>query len=258
VTPLRAEINGRPATAAQLAHFAITNYGHFTAMQVRDGSTRGLDLHLARLEAGTRELYDTGIDGDRVRHYIRHALGDLPDASVRTIVFWPEGDDAPSVMVVVRPPAPEPSAPLGLRTVPYQRPVAHVKHLGGFGQTYYRRLAEREGYDEALLTGPDGVIAEGAITNLGCHDGSTVVFPDAPALAGITMQLLERHLPAAGIATRRGPVRVGDLASFTTVFAANSRGVAAVDRVDDLRLRLDPAFMKTVTQIYASVPWDPI
>ncbi|MEV0499915.1 hypothetical protein AB0I84_20260, partial [Streptomyces spectabilis] len=29
-----------------------------------------------------------------------------------------------------------------LKSVPYVRPVAHLKHLGGFGQTYHRREAE--------------------------------------------------------------------------------------------------------------------
>jgi hypothetical protein len=34
--------------------------------------------------------------------------------------------------------------------------------------------------------------------------------------------------------------------------------VAAVDRVDDLRLPVDEAFMKSVTRAYESVAWDEI
>lgn len=34
-------------------------------MQVRDLRTRGLDLHLARLDAAQREIYGTGLDGER-------------------------------------------------------------------------------------------------------------------------------------------------------------------------------------------------
>ncbi|SFO31799.1 Amino-transferase class IV [Actinomadura madurae] len=33
---MRIEVNGRPATAEALAHPALVNYGHFTAMQVRE------------------------------------------------------------------------------------------------------------------------------------------------------------------------------------------------------------------------------
>ena len=73
-------------------------------MQVRDGRVRGFSLHLARLDGATQELFGTGLDGDRVRSHIRHALASDRDASVRVIVFWPDGDATPAVMVTVRPP----------------------------------------------------------------------------------------------------------------------------------------------------------
>lgn len=243
------EIDGRPATAATLAHPALVNYGHLTVMQVRDGRTRGLALHLARLDEANRELFGEGLDGERVRELLRHALRDVRDASVRVGVFRP--DDAVSVMVAVRPPRPEPDRPWTLRTAVYERPAAHVKHLGTFGQIYHGRRAESAGYDDALLVDRDGVVSEGAITNLGCHDGSSVVWPDAPALHGITMRLLERAVPS-----RRAPVHVTDLSSYATVFVTNSGGIAAVSRVDDVRLPVSEPIMKSLTEAYASVPWD--
>jgi hypothetical protein len=72
------------------------------------------------------------------------------------------------------------------------------------------------------------------------------------------MQLLEPLLPAAGIESRRGPVRPADAPSFRSVFVTNSHGVAAVDRIDDMSLPVDEDVTKTVTEIYESVPWDPI
>jgi hypothetical protein len=48
--------------------------GHFTAIQVRGDAVRGLGLHLSRLDLATRELFGTGLDGELVRGYIRHAL----------------------------------------------------------------------------------------------------------------------------------------------------------------------------------------
>jgi branched-subunit amino acid aminotransferase/4-amino-4-deoxychorismate lyase len=253
VDAVRIEVDGHPATAEELGHFTLANYGHFTAMQVRDGRVRGLDLHLARLDGQQRELFGAGLDGDLVRARIRHALGSTSDASVRVLGF--QAGAEPSLLVSVRPPAGDPPSPQGLRTVPYLRPVAHVKHLGGFGQAYYRQVARREGFDEALLTGPGGEVSEGAITNLGCYDGTAVTWPDGPALDGITMLLLERALP---VPSRRGPVRVADLPSYASVFVGNSHGVAAVDRVDDVRLPIDEEFMATVTRTYADVPWDVI
>jgi branched-subunit amino acid aminotransferase/4-amino-4-deoxychorismate lyase len=227
-------------------------------MQVRGGRVRGLALHLRRLDAANRELFGAGLDGDRVCGHIRHALGDTADASVRVHAVSPATGDAASVMVTVRAPGQMPGSTRGLQSVPYQRPVAHIKHIGDFGQTYYVRLAGRNGFDDALLTGPGGVISEGGITNIGFFDGASVTWPDAPALAGITMQLLEPKLVEAGLPSRRATVRLADLASFAGIFVTNARGIAAVGRVDNLRLPVDPLLMKTLTEAYESVPWDRI
>ena len=40
------EVDGAVPTVEVLAGLVRRGYGHFTAMQVRDGGTRGLDLHL--------------------------------------------------------------------------------------------------------------------------------------------------------------------------------------------------------------------
>jgi branched-subunit amino acid aminotransferase/4-amino-4-deoxychorismate lyase len=254
----RVEINGHTATAEELRAPALVNYGHLTVMEVRGRKARGLELHLARLAVANQELYGAGLDGDRVRDAIRHALGDIDDASVRVTVFWPETDEAPSIMVIVRPPAEMPGAPQSLQSVRYQRPLAHIKHVGTFGQIHYGLLAERGGFDDALLTGPDGVISEGAIANIGFFDGTGVIWPDAPALHGITMQLLEPRLAGGGLSSRRGTVRLSDLPSFAAAFVTNSRGVAPVGRVDDLPLPVDDDLMTTLAHVYESVPWDPI
>ena len=257
----RFELDGRPVSPDVQHLLTLAGYGHFTAMQVRDRRTRGLDLHLTRLDNASRELFGTGLDGGRVRAHIRHALGDdVSDASVRVYVFSPSGPDASgsdvSLLVSVKAPGEGPRTPQRLLAVPWQRPVAHIKHTGSFGQAYYGRHAELNGYDDALLTGPDGTISEGAIANLCGWDGSTVVWPDAPFLHGITMQLLERGLAEQGIPSVWRPVLVRDLRAFEGVFLTNSRGIAAVERVDDVSLPVATGFLKTLVDIYDSAPWD--
>jgi branched-subunit amino acid aminotransferase/4-amino-4-deoxychorismate lyase len=143
---IRIEIDGSPATVEAMWLAGAGGYGHFTAMQVRGRKVRGLDLHLARLEEGTRALFRTCLEGDRVRDLIRHALADdIHDASVRVNVFDAAADADVSVMVTVREPVSMPSDPQSLQTVTYQRPLAHIKHVGGFGQAYYGRLAKENG-----------------------------------------------------------------------------------------------------------------
>lgn len=248
---LRMEIDGHEPTTAQLRHLALNAYGNFTAMQVRDRQVRGLDLHLDRLRGATAEMFDVELDGDEIRERIRHAISEHADGSVRTAAVG-SPDRGVSLLVTVRAPGGVRQRPLAVRSVPYQRPLAHIKQIGGgFGQVYHQRQAA--GYDEILLTGPDGVISEGGITNVGFFDGTTVVWPSAPSLAGITMQLLEPRLPS-----RRDTVRLADVAGFATVFVTNSRGIVPVASVDDVSLPVDDGLVATVVKTYESVPWDRI
>lgn len=235
------------------------SYGHFTAMQVRSGAVRGLELHLTRLASANREMFDADVDGDRVRELVRHALGDVADASVRVSLVTADPDDAPVTMVTVRPPSELSARPHRMLSVPYQRPLPHLKQVGGgFGQVYHHRLAQRRGYTEILLTAPDGSISEGGITNVVFFDGTDLVWPTAPQLAGVTMGLVEPRLAAAGLPTRRADVRMAELPSFGAVFVTNSHGVAPVERIDDLALPVADELLGHLTQIYESVAWDGI
>ncbi|MGW5683202.1 aminotransferase class IV [Nonomuraea sp. NPDC003754] len=237
----------------------LARYGHFTAMQVRDRRTRGLDLHLARLRAANRELFGLDLDTALVIDSIRTALGDdLTDASVRVYVQAADADERPHVFVTARPPIAVATTPRSVRPVGYQRFLPHIKHLGGLPQAYYGSRLHAEGYDEGLLTGPDGLISEGLITNLGCFDGTAVIWPDAPMLHGITMQLMERALEPAGIPQERRPVRVADLPAYEAVFLTNSHGVVMVGRLEEAALKLDEAFAARLLALYEDVAWDAI
>jgi branched-subunit amino acid aminotransferase/4-amino-4-deoxychorismate lyase len=236
------------------------DYGHFTAMQVRDGATRGLRLHLARLDAANRELFGEPLDGSAVRERLRRELAGRTEASVRFTVrrSAEEPGSAPSTVVTIDDPVAMPVGPLRLKSATYQRPLAHIKHLASAGQRNHRRRALDAGFDEALLTNADGVISEGAITNVGFLDGATVVWPDAPSLAGITMQVIVPALAARGVRSVRRLVRLGDVGSFDGALVTNSWGVATVGAIDDVELPVDKAFGHTLAAAYESVPRDPI
>ncbi|MGW2176681.1 aminotransferase class IV family protein [Streptomyces sp. NPDC001732] len=255
-----AEFDGHPATEEDLRIPAFSGYGHFTAMQVRDGKVRGLALHLARLDSANRELFERPLDGERVRGLVRHALdgAGVRDASVRVHGFLPPDDAETTVMVTVREPARKSTEPHALMSVPYVRTVPHIKRPGEFGQMYYARQAARAGFDEALLTAPDGTVAEGAITNVGFWDGTSVVWPDAPCLLGTTMALLERQLPAAGLESVRRPVTLDTLPSFGAAFLTNSQGIAPVRRIDDTEFAVDEELMARIGRAYDAAPGDVI
>lgn len=253
------EVNGAAPTREQLAALALDGYGHFTAMQVRGGGVRGLAFHETRLRTAHQEMFGHDLDWPTIRGHIRHALDtwQTTDASVR--VYLRRGPDGtPLVLVTVRPPGDMPQRPWRLAAVPYQRTKAHIKHLGDFGQTYYWHQVQADGYDDALLTGPAGAIAEGSITNIAFSDGSQVTWPDAPHLAGITMQVLSAALTAAGLTVARRPVSTEDLGQFSAAFVTNARGIAPVAAIDDHVFELDQNLMTRITTAYESAPWDKI
>ncbi|MFC7876400.1 aminotransferase class IV [Isoptericola sp. NPDC057391] len=241
---MRIEVDGRPATAEQVA----STDGHFTAMQVRGGGVQGLEHHLRRLDAAHREIFGLPLDGDRVRRLVRHALAGQADASVRVVLRDPE-----HVAVQVGEPRRPPARPQRLRSVPYLRPFAHLKHLGGFAQAQWARQAGREGHDDALLVSPDGAVAESTVANVGVlgPDGD-VLWPDAPHLRGTGLALVEETTP-----TRTGPVHVDDLGRSAGAFLVNSIGIVAVASVDGTDLPDATAHVEAIRRRVAALPWAP-
>ncbi|WP_188193249.1 aminotransferase class IV [Nonomuraea sp. SYSU D8015] len=248
----RAAIEGRLVDAD--VRFALeARYGHFTAMQIRDRRVRGLELHFERLESANLELFGLALDREIVLDSIRTVLGDdARDASVRVYVV--EAGRRPRVMATSAPPFHLSGRPQSVKPVVFQRFLPHIKKAAGFAQAHLIRQVAREGFDEALLTTGDGLISEGAITNLGGFAGGGLVWPDAPMLHGITMRLLE----GMDVPQERRPLKVSALPDLDQVFLCNSRGVVPVGRVGDVELRQDRELMASVIGFYDRVAWDPL
>ena len=246
------EVNGREADQAAVSLLEHEGWGHFTAMQVRGGRTRGLGLHLSRLEAAHHEVYGRALGGPEVRARVRHALGGRVDASVRVYGYWA------GLIVTVREPRDMPRRPHSMTAVPFQRPLARLKHVGSWGQGRFREAALAAGFDEGLLVDETGRISEGTITNVGFWRDGTVIWPEAPKLDGITMLVLQRQLAAAGVRQAGEPVRVQDLAGYDAMIVCHSRGWAPVGRVDDLMMPRDEAFNGVIAAAIESCPWDEI
>jgi len=239
----RVEINGEPANAADLRHLVQTNYGHFTVFRVEAGGVRGLDLHLDRLQHATRELFGSELDRERVRGYLRHAVaGEARESLVRVNVFARALDrerlDQPveaDVLVIVAPASNHAAAPLRVKSFRYSRDLPAIKHVGTFALFHHRRLARRAGFDDALFVDADGRISEGSIWNVGFVDrDGGIVWPDAPQLDGVGMQLLKLGIAQTKLATATRPIRLGELPAFRAAFFTNSSTpLRAIARIDD-------------------------
>ncbi len=257
------ELNGEPATTDQLHRAATWNFGHFTSLQVRDRAAPGLSLHLHRLAEASAVLFPevAPTSGDRVRALIAHALGDRTDASVRvTVLPDPASRERTDVMVSVADPVPDdPQPPLRVRSVPYERELPHLKHVATMGLTFHYLEARRAGFDDVLFTGPDGSPREGSVWNVAFFDGTRVVWPEGPLLAGITMQVLRLGLRRLGIPDTSRPVTPASLATMTAAATTNSHCPAQpIAAIDDRVLPDHRALTSLLRRAWQVAEWEPI
>lgn len=254
------ELNGAPISQSDIAALGLVGYGHFTSMRVEHRAVRGLTQHMDRLARDCRTVFDTELDIDRVRTFIRHALMDVDSAVVvRVTVFDPRitlgmpGADAdPAVLVTLREAPPVPETPLTLRSAVYSRDLPRTKHVGLFGALHQRRLAQRDGADDVLFTTADGLISEIATSNIGVIADGHLIWPDAEVLLGVTMRLLSQTLDEEVIVK---PITLAELPYVEGAVATNAAvGVRAIGRIDDIELPIDHATVDRLRAEYESVP----
>ena len=82
-------IDGLPATPDDLAHQALVNYGAYTSFRVEGGGVRGLDLHLARLEASAVELFGESPGEAEFRRLLEHIRSKLVSENEKIAGFRP-------------------------------------------------------------------------------------------------------------------------------------------------------------------------
>ncbi|MGO1073665.1 aminotransferase class IV family protein [Lysobacter sp. CA199] len=255
--------NGRPAVAEDLIPLAFAGHAHFTAMQVRAGRVRGLDLHLRRLREASMTLFGQALPDERTLAYLRAALQAGPqDLSLVATVYSPAGeftaaDEAARLDLLVRTSAAAsgPSGPLALSVVEYERYLPRLKHVGEVAKTHAMREAIAQGYDDAAFVDRQGRLSEASIWNLAFWDGQAVVWPQAPMLGGTTMAIVRRQLQRLGVAQREQEIRAADLPALAGAVVMNSwtPGVA-VHRIGATELPPAPDFLRLLHEAYRAEP----
>jgi branched-subunit amino acid aminotransferase/4-amino-4-deoxychorismate lyase len=238
---------------------ALVNYGHYTSMRVDDQRVRGLSLHLERLVRDCRRIFDADLNPDQVRHVVRRALDDAPGpVVVRVTVFDPDlelarpGADAqPQLLVTTRPAVVGPFPALRLQSAQYCRELPEVKHVGLFGSLRWRRIAQRNGFDDVLFTDAEATISEAATSNIGFVHGDRIVWPQGDCLQGVTMRLINQARD--GDATT-APVALGDLAGMDAVFATNAAvGVRPISAIDGVQWSKEHPALDILRGQYAGI-----
>ena len=260
------ELNGRPVSTGELSGLALQGYGHFTTMLVTDLRVRGLRLHTERLSRDCKTLFGTDLDIARVRELARRAARARPSPSiVRVTVFDPSLDLArpadrslPQILVSARPaPTCEPE-PVSLGVRSFSRDSPTVKSTALFGSIRQRRAAQLEGFDDALFVGVDGLISEGPTWNIGFLDGSGLVWPQAPCLPGVTMELVSRAAQKLGVPVSTRPLAAVAATRMAGAFVTNATtGVRPVAVLDGVHLPR-PQVLGRLAHAYRELAGDPL
>lgn len=243
-TKFLAQIDGRDATAAELAALAFSGFAHFTAMQVREGGIRGIDLHLDRLRSASDTLFGRSLADEQIRTYMRGALETSQANQSMTLTmfsrtgeFTPVGAESdPAVFIRTGPASNGPAGPLRLAVVEHERPLAAIKHVGEATKTYFLRQAVRSGFNDAAFIDARGRLSEATIWNLVFWDGDAVIWPKASMLEGVTMRILRRRLTQLGVPQREEPISLDRLKELDGAAVMNSwnpgiavHGIGATD-----------------------------
>lgn len=257
--------NGTRAHEADLGRVAFAGFAHFTAMQMRDRSVRGLALHLARLRSASDTMFGTHLDDDVVSAHLRQAVAAGPDdASVTVFVASRPGEfeaaEMPTLETFVRisDPADPPAGPLSLDITPHVRDLPEVKHVGEVGKTLHLRRARARGFDDALFVDGEQHVSEATIWNIVFWDGSRILWPRAAMLDGITQQVARQQLSRSGVQQQTLPVPVAHISPRWSAAIMNSWSPGiAVSRIGNVNLSEATPLLEILHQAHAvSEPQD--
>ena len=261
---MHSTLNGVAVDEAAWRNVALTNYGHFTSMLVRDGAVQGLDLHLQRLATATQELFGTSLHLSDTRAWMHDAIAAGRQwQSMRATVFSRAfnrerpADPCSADVLIATAAANQHAAPaISVATARYQRDAPRIKHVGTFGLFRQKSLAQRRGYDDVLFVDRDGAVSEGSIWNIGFYDSDGVVWPDAEMLDGVSQRLLQCGLAECGIRSARRRIDQSELADFRGAFFTNSRrAVVPIRRIDAIDYDCEPDDSAMLQRALDTQPW---
>ncbi|WP_166352942.1 aminotransferase class IV [Phytoactinopolyspora limicola] len=254
-------LNGQPAGAAELSPLAFAGYAHFTAMQIRDGRTKALDLHLQRLRAASEQMFGDSVADDTILGYAGKAIeASGPDLSMTITVFTSSGEFVPrsesrlNVLVRTAPPATPPNGPLRLYPYAHERFLAEVKLVGETAKTVAIQTAVSAGFDDAVFIDRSGALTEASIWNLAFYDGRSVIWPQGRLLEGVTQKTIQRQLAELGVDQRTQRLEPAETTGLAAAVMNSWTPGVAVTAISDVALEPSAEFGALLHEAWNNEP----
>jgi branched-subunit amino acid aminotransferase/4-amino-4-deoxychorismate lyase len=236
-----------PATDRALTH----GLGLYETLKLVSGVPVFFEEHVTRLEHGIAALgLKKPIDRDELSGQIcrvSEASGVL-DGACRLLVTAGAPAGTPSLLIQTDQRA-FPNRPLRVVTYRGVRVSAQYKAMTVMQSYLAQQAARAADADDALLVDGEGRIFEGATSNVFLLRAGGLVTPPAEGdiLPGVLRAKVEELANATGVPVVEAWVQVADLRPDDGMLLTSSvRGIVAVDRVDDVRLRVHEQELETV------------
>lgn len=231
----------------------LYGYGLFETMRAYSGVIFRLEEHVLRLLSGAERFgFADKLSPERLADACRETLrsNSLPDARLRLTVTPGNGDGmpdpeectAPTVLVVARNYVPraneEFESGFSVAISRWKRcedsAIVGTKSLSYAENLMVKFEAIRKGFDEALIETADGMLAEGATSNIFIiDDGAVVTPPLSVALPGIARTDVLNLAISIGLGVEERAVQTKELFLAGEAFLTNSIiEVMPITRVD--------------------------
>jgi len=128
---------------------------------------------------------------------------------------------------------------------PIQRPQAGIKTLAYLDRLWVKDHATRNGFNDAIVTTPDGIVLETAFSNIFWRVGNTLFHPDPslPLLQGISLEVLAKQTKEGGMLVEHAQTTVEELPKDAQIYLSNAMiGFVPVMCIDQCVFDRDRSF----------------
>lgn len=247
------------------AHATWLGSSVFDGARAFEGVTPDLDKHCARLNASAKALgLNPNKSADEIFEIAKDGVkkfGAKPELYIRPM-YWGEGngpsavapdpDDIGFCVSIYEAPMPKPTG-FSITTCPYRRPRPDMAPVDAKAGCLYPnparalKYARERGFDNAIMSDPDGNVAELATANIWFVKDGVVVTPAANGtfLAGITRLRVLGLMRDAGYKVEERTVKTEEILNADELFSTGNAGkVQPITRVMDRVLQPGPMFRK--------------
>ena len=208
--------------------------GIFEAIRIHDGFLFALDRHLKRFERSAQKMLFENIDFDSIKKDLQKVASNFTEGYVRVIISRSETFNSHDIFMFHQKPVlipeyysletqPSPWHPGGDFSLEDNQ-IIGTKSTSYALNVTQTRLAEQNGFTDALLHNRKNIILEGPTFSIGWIKGDTVFIPDLNLgiLDSITRQYINKFGINNLIKVKEDRITVDEIYEMDTVFVLST------------------------------------